>query len=863
MKDISSFEDDSYEGKVRWPTNMRTLLASLVFASSLFGQSALTFTNRERGPVPQMQFYSVGGTGAITVAGAVIPDTNRFTLNCTTIVAPANWCGNTWIQARLSSATAPATLAVIITGYASNEVAPGAYSFTFTVTSTGFSSGLITATDTVLARTLPNIVFGGGPTYGTNARGCVNTSSEFFPDNDQCTVPTGYPGHGLFAVPSTLGTYTDPNLGGVVKILVPGSAIEGMTGDSVASGWSADNSRVYTSSLSGSAYATNLTTGAHDWVFSGASWNAIGCTGTWFPDANAPLTMYCFSGLGIKKITMVTPPSTFSSVTLGSGLSGVSVATNIDNGGDSDTASDNWMCFGTQDKPGGERIVGLVNLANGNMYTNDYHLVANLGTACGNGTLGSTAPCMRFCTNGGGADITTGDRFVWMSLDQGGGQDFMETFRLPSGAAPGATLVNMGHAAQTPNAGFRGPSTALASYYTGTKHCDDTAWLAGNCLPAGHASAVMVNGHNYYVMGYAPDDPFIQNMVFVRMDTPDNAQTPSEIAGAGLGITYATIVTATPYGYGFHVGCARKASVCALDTDQDPNLVAYKITGATFATPIHITSAGSSYDFPYDHISTTSVLRVGGMVGNTALNNGSCTVANLATNIAATSYNGTGNGVLTMDPTTPVLLQYTGTYTVKATTVGVNSATFTVTNPTTAANPSGVVVGTFSYSGAGAVGSFATSIKFTITDGSTDFALNDQFNITVGNPQFDCAGSVGNGTWTSGGFYIQDNIPLPSNHQGEIIVLDATNLLSRAITVRRVAKHRSWQMATALSGQLVIGYYGQAHVVVSPDGTLAAYETNMGYVEQSGVNTVSTGYTPGPTPGSFLNNIFLKGVVIR
>lgn len=98
-----------------------------------------------------------------------------------------------------------------------------------------------------------------------------------------------------------------------------------------------------------------------------------------------------------------------------------------------------------------------------------------------------------------------------------------------------------------------------------------------------------------------------------------------------------------------------------------------------------------------------------------------------ATSAVKASGANTGNGILTLDPTTPVLANaQVGVYTARATVVGTNSATFRVYDPT------GDSLGDFSFSGAAAVGSFADQIKFTITDGTAaDFVVGDGFDITV------------------------------------------------------------------------------------------------------------------------------------
>ena len=81
----------------------------------------------------------------------------------------------------------------------------------------------------------------------------------------------------------------------------------------------------------------------------------------------------------------------------------------------------------------------------------------------------------------------------------------------------------------------------------------------------------------------------------------------------------------------------------------------------------------------------------------------------------------TGNGVMTLDATTPVLLNaMAGVYTVKAITAAANGGTFRVTGPT------GLVLGDV------AVGAtFSDRIKFVIADGATDFIVGDTFLVTV------------------------------------------------------------------------------------------------------------------------------------
>lgn len=88
---------------------------------------------------------------------------------------------------------------------------------------------------------------------------------------------------------------------------------------------------------------------------------------------------------------------------------------------------------------------------------------------------------------------------------------------------------------------------------------------------------------------------------------------------------------------------------------------------------------------------------------------------------AAAAEGNTGNGVLTLDATTPALAgAAVGAYTVACVTAASNGGVFRVSAP------DGVLLGDV------AVGAtFANRIKFAIADGAVDFAVGDTFTITV------------------------------------------------------------------------------------------------------------------------------------
>jgi hypothetical protein len=97
---------------------------------------------------------------------------------------------------------------------------------------------------------------------------------------------------------------------------------------------------------------------------------------------------------------------------------------------------------------------------------------------------------------------------------------------------------------------------------------------------------------------------------------------------------------------------------------------------------------------------------------------------------------GTGNGTMSALFAGPEVQK--GNYVVKLITVAANNGTFSVTNPSGKALPNAVMA-------AGSVVYRSREINFTITDGGTDFALNDTFTIAVATGAPTVVGT-GNGT---------------------------------------------------------------------------------------------------------------------
>lgn len=119
-------------------------------------------------------------------------------------------------------------------------------------------------------------------------------------------------------------------------------------------------------------------------------------------------------------------------------------------------------------------------------------------------------------------------------------------------------------------------------------------------------------------------------------------------------------------------------------------------------------------------VALSQTLVAGAVVGKTAVIAG-------ATSSAAADASNTGNGVFTLDVTTPVLAgAKDGIYRVVNDLVAVNSGEFVVFDP------DNIEIGRV------AVGAtFSNQIKFVIADGATDFTIGDAFSVTVGLEETD------------------------------------------------------------------------------------------------------------------------------
>lgn len=117
-------------------------------------------------------------------------------------------------------------------------------------------------------------------------------------------------------------------------------------------------------------------------------------------------------------------------------------------------------------------------------------------------------------------------------------------------------------------------------------------------------------------------------------------------------------------------------------------------------------------------------------------------------------------------------------------------------------------------------------------------------NLNGAKTEWDCAGTVGVGTYTASSGVIVQNIK-PSNHsyQGRNLTFDYTNLLTlHTYNVIVGPNMRSLTYTTRYTDS----YYGQGHTSLDMQGKNMNFTSNMGFAEQLTMFRVGSGYTPPP-----------------
>lgn len=489
------------------------------------------------------------------------------------------------IITNLTSITAPAILSFSWNGYSNNSFAPGTYSASLPIVGSsgcGSTDCVVAISLTVVAYTVPTFVSPSGLFAG-----CSRSSPAFF-DLDTCI--SGFVPGSTFSMPAIGSTYIDPNFGGVLRRI--SNAPRNNDTDSTVSGWNSNNTLVVTADFGGKCFMTDPNTGAD--VYSG-----VPCPTAW--DASDPASYYYLFHSTIHKVTLRAPPSSVSDVVW---YAYTNSAAQITTGGDGDTSADNWISFWAD----ADNILGIINLNNPSQV-----VFANLGTL----------PWFHFrtCAVSKGVDAVTGKRYI-IAEGTGGPSEIFSYKPGDLALVDEGTMPRKLNTVSPQRVPYAGP------------HCDTvTTSTTQDCYGAQHSDTVAVNGVQYYVFTYQQGQPFFQHVTFMRFNAGADLMTTAVEAGGGMTYTYPVFT-----GNGdVHIGCAKKAPSCVVETDSDPPITGWQVTGATNSAPITITSQPAFMGTNGD------VLLINNVGGNTAAN-GLCTVGNL-TNSSFQCVGSAGKGV--------------------------------------------------------------------------------------------------------------------------------------------------------------------------------------------------------------------------
>jgi hypothetical protein len=541
---------------------LRYLIALVALATGLYAQisvspTSLSFTQRQTTDSPYPMPVAVTGSGNIGVG------------SCT-----GNAC--LAVLTQLSSNSAPATLYVYWNGYNNNGFAPGTYNASVPVTGSSGGGATVNITLTVVAATIPTF-----STPSGSITNCSHSTDTAYPpaDLDLCAITNVRPG-GAFNPPGPGSTYVDPNFGGVVKTLI-GQDSSGnprlLPADAVISSTNLDNSMIITEAANGYGFITSSATGAdlyNNVPIGSNQWSRL--------HANR---FYYSSGLTWHQVDLITPgacnvPANCRDQVIYT-YTGTAGSNSITGGGDNEISKDDWTCFySTPDQK-----VALINLAEPSQ------------VFFGNFPAAPFNP--RLCNASFGQDVESGKRYVVVQTFPGRNQGAAELYSWMPGAT---TLTDEGPLpAQIAASGYGIPT------FTGP-HCSSEAAQLGNCQGAAHSAMAESNGIQYLTFWVGQSFPYRVVYGWMKLSTGDLMLTAAE---AGGGLYYGPPIGS----FDVHVGCATQAPLCVFETDGDPVLTAWAVTGAaTSGDNIVLTVPGAST------LAIGDPILVNGVAGCTAAN---------------------------------------------------------------------------------------------------------------------------------------------------------------------------------------------------------------------------------------------------
>jgi hypothetical protein len=634
------------------------------------------FAQRETGPSPFAKQLVINGTGAWNIG--TITGTASVAIRC-------GFAGQAAVSNCTLSGTAPSTIFVFFDGYTNNYWTAGTKSAVIPIVNTGatvnVSLDIEVKVRTSLTITSPSGLF-------TN---CSHTVPGGFPDVfldlDTCDPITDQRPGGTFTPPALGASYVDAQFGATVKRIAGGPNLFRYHDYATIPPCNINDTRCFISRGDGTRDIVNPSDGSvvHSAVTPGNGFD-------W--DKSDPTIYYYFTGKTIRKVVL--PALTDTLVHTYPGTSAT-----IDSGGTGGLSKDNWWVYKTDAT---DKQVCAINLDN----------VAQ--NPCASYNVSPALGVVDFVQISKGTSVSTGKRYVFV-----GGINYTPMFQF---ADADSSLTAFGRMPAKPSEVWY----SSAPLYETT--CTDAVATSGWCYKTEHQDTVEIGGEQYLAFGFQQSNPFLGHALLAKIAAGDLMTTASEAGGGGY-----YNLPQTNGNFGMHPGCAKQGPFCVFEKYPSPTVTSFKITNATNATPIVITS-----DPAYTGINGNVVL-INNVGGNLAAN-GKCTVA------------------------------------------GLSGATF------------------------------------------------------------NCSGSVGNGTYTSGtGAYTLDATPATSSHGFELYVTVGLN------AVRRVAIHRSVPFSNTYTE--VGGYYSQPRTPISATGNYLYPDSNMGYPDGVGVFQITTGL-PGAVQGGVL-----------
>lgn len=673
------------------------------------------------------------------------------------------------------STTAPSTLTLYFSEFSFLGVTNGTYTADQTITgSSGCAANCVVHITLVLAPrstlyqptvTSPagsfvNCNTGGGGTRTTYRQWAFWTNSDGTFDNCPWS-PDQVPG-GTFEPPGATITYPDGNFGAVVFQLTNaafGFAADFVAQDSAATAWNAasDSTRFASGQGDGTRHIWKRTgnTAAIEFGNGPGSLPPFGIFDPLDKDV-----YYYTTGVDnfIHKVTLGAPPNGWVDNAAFYTYPGTGP---IKFGGNMAMSKDGWLAFLTVDSISTDNKIGLLN-------------TRSPATAFLTASFPNDLYSPKAISLSPGVDTSTGCRYILKNdvpQDPPAHIEGMEFLKFCSGDT---AITHWAYHPRKSQFAFSGPFPGLGGA------CDGAAYKRSECTSGSHYSMVEVGGRQFF-SEIVPNSSMPTSHALLLIAAGDKMNVPVETDAAGG--QYATFSLSAQISDTHH-SAATNAPVVVVSLDSDVGTgpsagptgpIVWWITGATTASPIHVTISQSCGD------------------GTDAR--------------CPAGYNGSNGDVI-------------------------------------------LVSGIWGITGfTGQVG---------------HHGLCTIANLAMDKKSFDCAATIGVGTYTALSGEITANAKPASiayQNQNLVFTYPSDFFTSHTYTVRRVNVGRSPGYASRYSSQ---SYNDQLHTNMSQDGQYMYWETNMGYPGEIVLMMAATGYVPPPlVTGSVLGGkVVMSGKMV-